>query len=867
MKALEKISTGLTSLDEACNGLRLGDNVVWQVDEIEDYKFFAVLYAEKALVNNKRLIYIRFAAHEPILNPGQYSVVYTLDAYSGFESFSASLHTIIKDEGEEVYYVFDCLSDLQSAWVNDLMIGNFFLITCPYLFELNTVAYFSILHNSISFDTIALIRETTQLLLDIYNSDGSLYVHPLKVWNRYSPTMFFPHLLNDNELKPITNSVDAARLITHIQKKGSESTLRKLDYWDRIILKLEALVETPGETDEVKSIHRQLSKTLISRDERILKLAEKVLTLEDFLLIIDRLIGTGFIGGKTVGMLLSRKIIENSGDQHLRSIIEPHDSFFIGSDVYYSYIVHNGWWKLFMEHKTDDGYFTSAGELYEKMLHGKFSDVIKEKIQQIIEYYGQSPIIVRSSSLLEDGFGNAFAGKYESYFIVNQGSPEERFEEFQNAVRKIFASTMDVDALAYRIQRGLHKLDEQMALLVQRVSGSYHEDYFFPDMAGVGFSYNTFVWKKTMDPKAGMLRLVLGMGTRAVNRTEGDYPRIVALDDSLLTPHGGIEDARVFSQHKIDLLNIAENTFETRDMEELFDKKLLNHIDLVAQRDPETESRMREYGMENKESWIVNFNNLFSETKLDDDMRVILSTIEASYEYPVDIEFTLNFGGDGNYRINIVQCRPQQTKLQGKPVQFPEKISHDDVLFSSVGNFLGGSVSQPISRVIFVDPYKYGALTQTQQYDIARLVGRLNKLSHDREALPTMLMGPGRWGTTTPSLGVPVRFSEIHNMSILVEIALMRDDLIPELSYGSHFFQDLVETDIFYAALFPEKEDVCYNISWFENCTNELGNLSEDGIKYQDVVKVYDNLESFFLMSDVASQKLYCFTLDPENNS
>lgn len=862
MKTLSKISTGLASLDKVCNGLRLGDNVVWQVDEIDDYRSFAVLYAEKALRDNRRLIYIRFALHDPILRDNQYSEMYCLDAFSGFESFSTEVHTIIKREGKEVYYVFDCLSDLQSAWANDLMIGNFFMITCPYLFELDTVAYFSLLHNSISFRTIASIRETTQLLLDLYNSDGSLYVHPLKVWNRYSPTMFFPHLLKGNELNPITNSLDAARLITHIQKKGYESTIRNLDYWDRIFLKAADLIQTPEEIDDIELIHTQLCKSLITRDDRILVMVRKFLKLHDFLFIKDRLIGSGFIGGKTVGMMLARKILENDSNNEINSRMEPHDSFFIGSDVYYTYIVQNGWWRLFIEHKTDEKYFSSAEELYEKMLHGTFPDTIKEKFQQIIEYYGQSPIIVRSSSLLEDGFGNAFAGKYESYFLVNQGAPEERFEQFLNAVQKIYASTMDVDAISYRHQRGLHKLDEQMALLVQRVSGSYNGNYFFPDMAGVGFSYNTFVWKKTMDPRAGMLRIVLGLGTRAVNRTDGDYPRIVALDDPLVKPYGGINDARNFSQHKIDLLNITDNTIETQYISDLADHITLNNIELMAERDTEAESQMHDHGMRNKQSWIINFDNLLAQTDFSENMKHILSTLESAYDYPVDIEFTINFGSDGNYRINLLQCRPQQTKMQGKPVSIPKNIPENRILFSSEGNFLGGNISQPISRIIYVDPYGYSALSQTQKYDIARLIGKLNRQCSDRESNPTMLMGPGRWGTTTPSLGVPVRFSEINNIAVLVEIALMRDDFIPELSFGTHFFQDLVETDIFYVALFPENENVIYNTDWFKSRENGLAAMTEDGNKYQDVVKVYDAIDSLFLMSDILSQKLFCFISD-----
>src|SRR4030042_270471 len=141
----------------------------------------------------------------------------------------------------------------------------------------------------------------------------------------------------------------------------------------------------------------------------------------------------------------------------------------------------------------------------------------------MIEYFGQSPIIVRSSSLLEDAFGNAFAGKYESVFCVNQGSPEQRYADFEEAVRTVYASTMSEDALTYRLERGLDQQDEQMALLVQRVSGSYRNGYFFPDLAGVGMSHNAFVWKPDLDPKAGMPRLVFGVGTKICTRVGADY--------------------------------------------------------------------------------------------------------------------------------------------------------------------------------------------------------------------------------------------------------------------------------------------------------------------------------------------------------
>ena len=284
----------------------------------------------------------------------------------------------------------------------------------------------------------------------------------------------------------------------------------------------------------------------------------------------------------------------------IRSIgrhLEPHDSYYVGSDVFYTYIVENDWWKLLMEQKTKEGYFNVAAQIRENLLKGKFPDQIREQFQEMIEYFGQSPIIVRSSSLLEDAFGNAFAGKYESIFLHNQGDPQQRYREFETAVRRIYASTMGEDALVYRLQRGLDQQDEQMALLVQRVSGSYQKHYFFPDLAGVAVSYNTFVWKPDLDPKAGMLRLVFGLGTRAVERVEDDYPQIIALDAPLVRPYFEKKDIKRFSQHSVDLLDTKENALLTVDANKLLNEDLDLKSDLIAVPDYEAEQKMKEMNL------------------------------------------------------------------------------------------------------------------------------------------------------------------------------------------------------------------------------------------------------------------------------
>jgi len=124
-------------------------------------------------------------------------------------------------------------------------------------------------------------------------------------------------------------------------------------------------------------------------------------------------------------MLLARKMVANYLPQYVK-YLEPQDSYYIGTDIFYSYIVENKLWKLRILQRNDKYYFEKAEELKNAISNGKFSEPIRAQFRRMLNYFGQIPIIVRSSSFLEDGFGNAFAGKYESIFCVNACDPEER---------------------------------------------------------------------------------------------------------------------------------------------------------------------------------------------------------------------------------------------------------------------------------------------------------------------------------------------------------------------------------------------------------------------------------------------------------
>lgn len=854
------ISTGDAAMDKVLTTLHMGDNVVWQVDRIEDYISLSEQFAQQALKDGRKLIYVRFAVHPPVLKPRRGISIRELDAGKGFEHFSTAVHRIITEEGRGAFYVFDSLSELLSEWSNDLMVGNFFKITCPFLFQMDTIAYFSLLRNRHSFKTIARVRDTTQVLVDIYHDRAKEYVHPIKVWDRYAPTMFLPHLREGDKLVPIAASAEAARLFSSVFSKGSDNPERKLDRWDRVFLEAESLLtEENAEAERRRSqLLRQLVGLLISREARMQELAGRYLALEDLLDIHKRMIGTGSLGGKAAGMLLARKILARECPDLARESLEAHDSFYVGSDVFYSYLVENDLWKDRMRQRTDEGYFTAARTLKDRILKGRFPEEMREEFRKMMEYFGQSPMIVRSSSLLEDAYGNAFAGKYESVFLPDRGSPEERYGKFIDAVRKIYSSTMDEEALIYRRKRGLDRTDEQMALLVQRVSGAQRNNYFFPDAAGVGISYNTYVWDKDIKPESGMLRVVTGLGTRAVDRVEGDYPRIVALSDPLKKPHAGMIDTRRFSQHEADLIDVELGTLSAVPVRTLFSKGLFPFPELIASKDHQAMAELEEQGR-SEELWVVTFDGLVSKEGFVDMMRKTLSALEAAYGRPVEIEFTVNLDRDGVPVVNILQCRPMARKQITSRGGSEKRVSKGEhVILRSRGNFLGGSVSLGIDRIIYVDPARYCALEGlSARYDIARLVGALNR-QVDRSKVALMLLGPGRWGTSTPQLGVPVTFSEINNVKALGEIAFASGGVMPELSFGTHFFHDLIESDIFYLALFPDEEDVYMDREFFKGPGTGFKDVPEEFMKYGDIVKVFDLKEKGRLLSDVGRQEAVC---------
>ncbi len=593
-----------------------------------------------------------------------------------------------------------------------------------------------------------------------------------------------------------------------------------------------------------------LTKGMLSDQLDFVGLAREFLTIGDLKAIRQRRIGRGKIGGKAAGMMLAWQIIQRYGaelDPELAAQVVIPESFFVGADVFYDFLAINDLVRFMnQKYKPLDAIRAEYPELRRAYEGGEFPEDVKEAFRTLLAEVGNSPIVVRSSSLLEDNFGFSFAGKYDSVFLPNQGKPGENLEALMGAISEVYASALSPDALEYRRRMGLLDYDERMAVLIQKVVGSRYGRHYLPALAGVAFSHNPFRWNVRIRREDGLVRLVWGLGTRAVDRVSKEYPRMIALSHPSLRPEMGAQEVSRYSQHLVDVLDLESNRLETLPTYELLSSHYpglhliasVNHGDyvqplfsLLDDPDPHT--------------LVLTFDNLIANTDFVPLMKFVLKILEQHYRRPVDIEFAVERLGGPNSRnviLSLLQCRPLSLQQNGQPVEIPEQVPGEDILFTA-NRLVPHGVVSGIRYIVWIDPTAYDRIPDpVQKTQVARVVGQLNqRLAGEK----FVLMGPGRWGSSNVNLGVRVSYADIDHASVLIEIALAHGEHAPEASYGTHFFQDLVESRIYPLPIYPDDPQTVFDWSFFDNAPDALGRVLPecsacDALKVIDVVQVTD---------------------------
>jgi len=406
-----------------------------------------------------------------------------------------------------------------------------------------------------------------------------------------------------------------------------------------------------------------------------------------------------------------------------------------------------------------------------------------------------------------------------------------------DAIAEVYASTFSPDPIEYRTEHGLIDFDEEMGIMIQEVVGNRVGRYFLPTFAGVAFSNNEFRWSARINRKDGLLRIVPGLGTRAVDRLSDDYPMLIAPGQPSLRVNASIDEVLRYSPKQVDVINLETNSFETVDVKDLL-KEVgaqipgINKIISIHKDDTMRQPMGLNIDFEN-DDFVVTFEGLIRNSPLIKQVRTILNLLEEKLGRPVDIEFA----SDGR-DFYLLQCRPQSYTEAGVSARIPRDIPSDRLIFSANRYVSNGSVPD-IQYIVYIDPQMYGELEERDKLlEVGRIVNKLNRILPKRQFI---LMGPGRWGSRGDiKLGVSVTYSDINNTAVLIEIARQKGNYVPDLSFGTHFFQDLVEANIRYLPLYPDDVGIAFNEEFFLKTKNSLSEMLPDYSHQQDTVRVID---------------------------
>jgi hypothetical protein len=566
-----------------------------------------------------------------------------------------------------------------------------------------------------------------------------------------------------------------------------------------------------------------LIRTMISDQLKYIKMARQWFTVADLKEIRRHKIGSGKVGGKAAGMLLAMRILKETAPPEIRDSFKIPVSYYLGSDVFYNFMALNGLvhWND-QKYKTEDQMRADYPTLRKDFSKGEFPPEIIEGLDEILVEAGHKPLIVRSSSLLEDNFGTSFAGKYESIFLPNQGTYATKMAALTSAISQIYASIMDPDALLYRHHKDLADYDERIAILIQFVEGEQMGKYYLPHAAGVAFSRNLYRWSPQIREEDGFLRLVLGLGTRAVDLVADDCPRLVALSHPRLQPSSDVRSSRRYSQQNVDVIDLEANQLTTVPMQDVL---AANYPPLRYAVQIEQDgylANLLSHSTEYKKM-VITFDGLLARTSFAKNIREALKLLETHYESPVDTEFTVEVvetdSQKPNINITLLQCRPQSHIKSEEEVALPANLKEEDIVFSTQRMVPQGIV-QNIRYILFVTSEGYFSLTsQSERTELERSIGQLNAALKDQIYIA---VGPGRWGTSTPDLGVHVSYSDIFHARSLVELAGEAIGASPEPSFGTHFFQDLMEAKIYPLAVFLDDDDTIFNRDFFYVTQNRV---------------------------------------------
>ncbi len=601
---------------------------------------------------------------------------------------------------------------------------------------------------------------------------------------------------------------------------------------------------TTEEMDDQNPVARGLKVSLIRRilsDQfDYITLAKNHVAIDDLFHLLQKVIYSadshGKLGGKSAGLFLASQVVKENRDT--LSDLRIPKTWYVSSDMMMQFMHYNHIDEIIeQKYKDINRVRLEYPHVVQTLTNSVFPPDVVKGLSMALDDFGEHPLIVRSSSLLEDRMGAAFFGKYKSLFLANQGTKQERLAALEHAVAGIYASIFSPDAIEYRAERGLLDFHEEMGIMIQEVVGTRVGHYFLPAYSGVAQSNNEYRWSHQIRREDGVVRLGPGLGTRMSSRADNDHPVWLAPGRPDLRANVTVEETVRYAPRKIEVINLQTRIVETIETEKFLKEfgEALPFFDQMFSVHDNGELRpVTDHDVDlHRHECVVTFDGLISRSPFVLQIQTLMKTLEQEFGMPVEIEFA----SDGN-RLNLLQCRPQTYFRNARPVPIPKDIPKDRMIFSASRYVSNGWVPN-ITHIVYIDPRHHEALEDEECLKaVVSSVGKLNQLLPKRQFI---LMGPGRWGGQGgDGTGLPVTYSDISNTAVLIELAHIQGGDAPDLSFGTHFFQELVESNIRYLPLYPEEEGIVFNQRFLHGAPNILADLLPEHASLSDLVRLID---------------------------
>jgi len=514
-------------------------------------------------------------------------------------------------------------------------------------------------------------------------------------------------------------------------------------------------------------------------------------------------IGTGSFGGKARGIAFLGKILSNylTEDMFPKLKITIPRSIVLSTDVFDAFIEHNEISKLEISNLSDE-------RIASKFIAASLPPTIIGDLRSFVRN-SRRPLIVRSSSLLEDSLLQPFAGIYASMLLPNESwETELRFKEVCNAIKYVYASTFFEKARTYIKSTPKQVSDEKMAVLLQEVVGNKHEDYFYPAISGVAKSYNYYP-SGPCKPEEGIVYLALGLGKAIV---DGGSSYCFCPEKPKAPLFGTPKDFIKYSQKSYYALKLKSvYTIFTQNEETTLEKldidiaKKHGVLDKIASTYIHSDDRLYP-GLYDEGAIVIDFAPIinYNEIPLAKVLKLLLKVGELALGYPIEIEFAVNFSKDESesVELTILQIRSMIPSDKYYDVDL-DKIDIDKVICYSE-NALGNGIISGIKDIVYIKSESFHMSNSN------RAVSQIRKMNTKLmdNGKPYIIIGPGRWGSADSWLGIPIIWSDIAGVKVIVETPYGERPIDP--SQGSHFFHDMISSKVGYIITKRDKG----NIDW-----------------------------------------------------